>query len=478
MLLRRLYDDRLAQASYLIGCQTTGEAIVIDPNRDVAQYLEAAQREGVRITHVTETHIHADFLSGARELAQRTGAQLFLSAEGGADWQYAFAKESGATLLHDGDSIQIGAVRLDVWHTPGHTPEHLIFIVTDTAATDEPMGAVTGDFVFVGDVGRPDLLERAAGVANTMERGARDLFRSLRRFAQLPDWIQIWPGHGAGSACGKALGAVPMSTLGYERIANWALAIDDEERFVRSVLAGQPEPPRYFATMKRLNREGPALLGDRPVPSHLEAAALPERMDRGDIVIDTRPTAAYAAGYVPGTLNMPVTSHSFTTWAGSFLPYDRDLLLIAESEAKAVDAARALESIGLDRVDGWFDAGAVAAFAADGGTLDTIPQMNAAELARWMDGGASRPFTVLDVRTRSEWAEGHLPGVTSMPITTLPEALEGIDRDSTVVLQCQGGSRSAVAASLLRANGFRDVVNLAGGFRDWREQGGVVESEE
>src|SRR5687768_9044585 len=262
MFLQRFYDDQLAQASYLLGCAATGEALVIDPSRDVAQYVETAKREGLRVTHVTETHIHADFVSGARELAAATGAQLLLSAEGGAEWQYAYAAGDGATLLRDGDVIRVGNVRVEAMHTPGHTPEHLSFVVTDTAGADRPMGVFTGDFVFVGDVGRPDLLERAAGYEGTMVEGARVLFRSLRRFKErLPDFVQIWPGHGAGSACGKALGAVPQSTLGYERLFNWGLAAEDEGEFVRAVLAGQPEPPKYFAEMKRINREGPRLLG-------------------------------------------------------------------------------------------------------------------------------------------------------------------------------------------------------------------------
>ncbi|HLL45111.1 MAG TPA: MBL fold metallo-hydrolase, partial [Longimicrobiaceae bacterium] len=229
MILRRLYDDKLAQASYLVGCAATGEALVVDPNRDVEQYVEAARGEGLRVMHVTETHIHADFVSGSRELARRSGAQLFLSGEGGEDWRYAFAEEAGATLLRDGDSFRVGNVRVEVLHTPGHTPEHLAFVVTDTAGADRPMGVLSGDFVFVGDVGRPDLLERAARHEGTMEAGARTLFRSLQRFkALLPDWVQLWPGHGAGSACGKALGAVPQSTLGYEKLFNWGLAAADE----------------------------------------------------------------------------------------------------------------------------------------------------------------------------------------------------------------------------------------------------------
>jgi hydroxyacylglutathione hydrolase len=211
MILKRFYDEKLAQASYLLGCGATGEALVVDPNRDVQQYIDAAAAEDLRLTHVTETHIHADFVSGTNELAARTGARAYLSDEGGRDWSYAFAGAIDAVLLRDGHEFRVGNIRVRVMHTPGHTPEHLSFVVTDTAGADQPMGVFTGDFVFVGDVGRPDLLEKAAGVTGTMEAGARQLFDSIQRIRTLPDFVQLWPGHGAGSACGKSLGAVPST---------------------------------------------------------------------------------------------------------------------------------------------------------------------------------------------------------------------------------------------------------------------------
>ena len=233
MFFRQLYTDHLAQASYLVGCQQTGEALVVDPTRDLDQYLNLAAREGLRITAVTETHIHADFVSGARALAARTGARLYLSGAGPAAWQYAYAAEAGATLLRDGDAFTVGTLRLEVLHTPGHTPEHLSFLLTDTGSAATPMGIFTGDFVFVGDVGRPDLVEKAAGQAGTTEGAARQLYQSLQRFRALPEYLQVWPGHGAGSACGKALGAVPQSTVGYELRTNWTLEPVPDERLHR-----------------------------------------------------------------------------------------------------------------------------------------------------------------------------------------------------------------------------------------------------
>src|SRR6059058_4240911 len=284
MLLKRFYDEGLAQASYLVGAETTDEALVIDPTRDVEPYRAAAAAEGLRITHVTETHIHADFLSGARELVRQTGARLLLSAEGDSDWQYRIGPSDRAELLRDGDSFSVGEIRIDVRHMPGHTPEHLVFFVTDGAAADRPLGAFTGDFIFVGDVGRPDLLERAANVSGTMEASARALYRSLRQMREYPEYLQVWPGHGAGSACGKALGGMPSTTLGYERLFNWAFQETDEQQFVRAVLTGQPEPPRYFGRMKKLNRDGvPA----RPTeaPSRLDVPALSAALAGGDTTV-------------------------------------------------------------------------------------------------------------------------------------------------------------------------------------------------
>ena len=473
MLLKRFYDTKLAQASYLIGCAATGESIVVDPNRDVDQYIHAAGAEGLRVTHVTETHIHADFVSGSRELALRTGARLLLSDEGDAEWKYAFANASGATLLHDGESFMVGNLRFEVLHTPGHTPEHLSFLVTDTPATDKPMGIITGDFVFVGDVGRPDLLEKAAKIAGTMEAGARMLFRSLQRIKQLPDYLQIWPGHGAGSACGKALGAVPFSTIGYERIANWGLLVEDESEFVQMVLAGQPEPPRYFAEMKRMNKEGPPLLGGIRRPERLPSAQIGSLIATGALVIDTRTAEEFAERYIPGTINIPLNK-SFSTWAGWFVPYDRDFFVIVhDSSTQYVDeAVHDLAMIGLDRVAGYFGAEAITAWEAAGHQLATVPQISVAELAKRRRNG---DVVVLDVRGRAEWEAGHMPGVENIPIGYLTERLDEVPRDRPVVVHCQSGARSAIAMSVLRAQGVTNVVNLTGGFAEWQRSGHAVE---
>lgn len=475
MILERFYDDKLAQASYLIGCGATGEALIVDPNRDVEQYIDSAAAENLRITHVAETHIHADFVSGLRELRARTGARAYLSDEGGDDWRYSFAAEDGATLLRAGETFHVGHVRIEALHTPGHTPEHLCFAVTDTASADRAMGVLTGDFVFAGDVGRPDLLEKAAGERGTMQAAARQLFASLQSFKRLPDYVQLWPGHGAGSACGKSLGAVPQTTLGYEKLFNWAFQHEDEAAFVRDVLADQPEPPRYFAHMKRINREGPRVLGGFPRPPRLAPDRLAQCV-REASVVDTRPAARHAAARIPGTLNIPL-NRSFTTWAGSIMPFDRDFYLLVDDAACPScieEAVRDLAMIGLDRVAGWFDASAVEAWHAAGHALETIDDIMPEELYERVQ---AENIAVIDVRGQSEWDAGHMPGVTSIPLVDLVDRLNDVPRDRTVVVHCQTGSRAAIAASLLRSNDVRHVMNLRGGFAAWRQQGLPVEDD-
>lgn len=470
MFFQRFYDDTLAQSSYLIGCAASGEALVVDPNRDAAQYLRAAEAEGLRITDVTETHIHADFLSGTRELAHATGARMHLSDEGGPGWQYAFARQDGAVLLKDGDRFMVGNIRFDVLHTPGHTPEHLCFVVTDTAGATAPMGVLSGDFVFVGDVGRPDLLEKAAQVAGSADGAARALWRSLAKFRALPDHLQVWPGHGAGSACGKGMSAVPQSTVGYEKLFNWAFSATSEDQFVAQVLVDQPEPPKYFAEMKRLNRDGPPILSGMQRPPRLEAARLPELLAAGAVVADTRPGGAFAAGHVPGTIHLPL-GRSFTTWAGWLLSYDRPFYLIVGDDASAQldEAVRHLAFIGLDRAAGWFGADAVESWGEAGQDYGAISTLTPAELA------ARRDVVVIDVRGEAEWKAGHLAGAMHIPLGYLVDRLDEVPADRPVVLYCQGGGRSLIATSILASRGVTETINLTGGFDAWRRDGLPVE---
>ena len=474
MILERFYNDKLAQASYLVGCPATGEALVIDPNRDVAPYLSAADRHEVQITHVTETHIHADFASGLREVAEGSGARALLSDEGGEDWKYAFAGAIDAVLLKDGDGFNVGNIKVEVLHTPGHTPEHLSFMITDTAATDRPMGVFTGDFAFVGAVGRPDLLEKAANIKGTMESSARQLFKSLQRFKELPDYLQIWPGHGAGSACGKALGAVPQSTLGYERLASPAFALSDEDEFVRWILDGQPMSPAYFGEMKRMNKMGPPILGGLRKPPQTSDAKLRQLALEGAFVVDARPWPDYAAGHIKGTINIPL-GLSFINWAGWFVPYDREFYLIldeARGEGEVHEAVRDLALIGLDRVAGYLSTNTAALRGAGSNHLEAIEEVGPEEAHRSLEAGGA---TVIDVRAPDEWAAGHLPGVANIPLGTVPARMKEIPTDRPIVLQCRTGERSAIAASLMQAAGIENVKNLVGGFRRWSSEGYPVE---
>jgi hydroxyacylglutathione hydrolase len=468
MILRRFYEDKLAQASFLIGCGATGEAAVIDPNRDVDQYLQAAAAEKLCVTAVTETHIHADFVSGSRELAHRAGARLFLSDEGDAEWKYGFAGDPNVTLVRDGNVIRIGRIRLDVLATPGHTPEHVTFILTDEPASDQPLGAFTGDFIFVGDVGRPDLLERAASYVGTMEKGARVLFRSLARFKEtLPDHLLLWPSHGAGSACGKSLGGVPVSTLAYEKLVNWGLRCGDEERFVADVLAGQPEPPVYFKEMKRINKLGPPTLGAFRLPERLQAEAVLDLLDRGETVVDRRRWEDVARGYIPGVLNIP-GGRAFTNWAGWLLAYDRPVYLLSETEAGVREAVRDLALIGLDDVRGWFDAGALGAYESKRGGLERVEQIEPAAAAARLTRGE---VAVLDVRGMNEYLAGHIPTVQHIPLGSLAQRAAEVPRDKMVVVHCAAGARSPIAVSLLRKLGVKNVINMPGGFDEYSRSG-------
>ena len=468
MLLERYYDDSLAQASYLIACEQSHEAIVIDPNRDIDLYVRAASARRLRIRFVTETHVHADFLSGARELATAARAQLLLSAHGGADWSYRFAEDAGARLLRDGESVTLGAVRLTVIHTPGHTPEHISFLVTDTAVGDQPVGLASGDFLFVGDVGRPDLLERSARALGTMEQGAKQLYASLRALSRFPDYLQVWPGHGAGSACGKALGAVPQSTLGYERLYNPALQLKSESAFVEWVLADQPEPPPYFAQMKRLNRDGPPTRPTGFAPQ-LDPAALERARATHAWVVDVRGSADFGRGHLPGTINIPA-SHKLPTYAGTVLTYDRPIVLIARTAAQAAQVTRQLALIGLDDVAGWADASALGELAGRGSALAGVRAIEPRALADRLAQNGRGP-RVIDVRGESEWKEGHLPKATHVYLGDLQRHIDTLRPDEPIVVHCQTGTRSSIAASLLMARGFSDVANLAGGFEAWRKLG-------
>jgi len=474
MLFKRFYDDNLAQASYLIACERTREAVVVDPNTDIEQYARAAGAERVKIAHVTETHIHADFVSGASALAAATGATLHLSIEGGKDWGYTDAAVANAQALKNGSGIALGDVRLRALHTPGHTPEHLTFLVTDVQRGEDAVGALTGDFVFVGEVGRPDLLERAAGASGDMEKSAQALLKSIRKFAAQSDHLQLWPGHGAGSACGRSLGSMPQSTLGYEKLFNWAFAERSEAEFVRRVLEDQPVPPRYFASMKRINRNGGASSIDLKKPIELTFADLERALRDRSTIIDTRPAVKFADGHIAGTINIP-RNKSFLNWFGALVPSDRSAYLITD-----VESDDALEELALDLAKigfvplGYFGHQMVHEWKTRNGDLERVPQLDVEQLRKAID---AQNVQVIDVRGPDEWRHGHLPGAVHIPLAALPDRVGELNGSAPIVLQCRGGGRSSIATSFLQAHGFANVTNLVGGFTGWVESGFEVEHE-
>ncbi|GAB3597778.1 putative polyketide biosynthesis zinc-dependent hydrolase BaeB [Corynebacterium faecale] len=458
MLLHRFYDEDLAQASYFIGCQAENTAVVVDPRRDIADYLDLASHHGMTITGVAETHIHADYLSGTRELAAATGAQIYVSGEGGEDWQYGF----DGTRLHDRDTITIGNIVIQARHTPGHTPEHLSFLVTDGAFANTPGYMLSGDFVFSGDLGRPDLLDEAAGGIDTRFAGASQLFHSLKNvFLDLPDHVQIYPAHGAGSACGKALGALPSTTVGYERsYAWWApyLNNDDEQGFIEELLEGQPDAHAYFGRMKRQNKSGPLILGYplTPLPE-LQGADIADQVRRGEkILVDTRHHTKVHAGTVEGAVNVPGVDKAATYSAWVFDPEvdSGNLVILAADSETAENYRNHFMRVGIDEV-----AGFITSF--EGLPITTPEVLPQAQLEH------TNHAMLLDLRNKTEHADGHIPGSAQLSGGRVLWNLDQLPADdATIITYCQSGVRNSVAASALRRRGYR-IIELEGSYLGW-----------
>jgi hydroxyacylglutathione hydrolase len=460
MFLRQISDAALAQYSYIIGCQRSGEAVVVDPERDIDRYLEEAAAAGLKITAVAETHIHADFVCGAREFAQRDPAiKLYLSAEGGEFWKSVWAEGlPGYHPLRDGDNFKIGNIELRAVHTPGHTPEHMVFLVTDRGGgANEPIALLSGDFLFVGDAGRPDLLEQAAGLEGTQEAGAKALYQSLRKVSELPCHVQVLPAHGAGSACGKALGAVPNSTFGYEEKFNPALKLalnSGESEFVNFILSGQPEPPGYFANMKHVNRVGPALLGAVPKPPLVRLGDVAGRLgESGFVVLDTRSREAFLKSHLRGSLFAP--AEKFSDFAGSYLSPEQEIVLVVSNPGGAEEFVRQLVRIGFDHVTGILPASEVDTAPAElCAAIETVDFGGVGDLL----SGGSKP-ALLDVRKATEFAAGHLRGAANFAHTRLLPRLEEIPAGPLLV-NCQSGTRAAGACAFLARHGRRATAIL------------------
>ncbi len=454
MVLEQIYLGCLAQASYLVG--DGGIGAVVDPRRDIEPYLEAAAKHGLAIRYVIETHVHADFVSGHRELAARTGATIVFGCKAGATFPH-------MAVAH-GDEIRLGQVVLRVLETPGHTPESISLLVIEGG---RPVAVLTGDALFIGDVGRPDLVAARGVSAETL---AGQLYDSLHEtLLALPDDVAVYPAHGAGSLCGRNLSSDTRSTIGRERRFNYALAPMPREAFVKMMTTDLPELPGYFGRDAEINRAGPALLGDLPSLRALGLDDVAREAAAGAVILDTRDPAAFGAGHLPGSIDIGLGGQ-FASWAGSVIGLDTPVVLVAEDPSRAGEARVRLARVGIEQVAGCLDGG-VEAWAGAGRPLATLPQMPVDELAHRLEEPARAP-AVLDVRRPAEWAAGHVEGARHIPLRDLPARLASSEgqppRGAPVAVICQSGYRSSIAASLLARAGYEEVYNVVGGMNAWQ----------
>lgn len=443
MILNRYFVEGLAHASYLLGAN--GEAAVVDPKRDVGDYLADAEREGLRIVAILNTHPHADFASGFRELAQRTGAQLYTSHAAPVSYERVAAR--------DGQRIAIGGLEVEMWETPGHSPDSLSFLVREGG---QPALLFTGDLLFVGDVGRPDLRDADSDPRELADK----LYASLQRVLALPDVVKIYPAHGAGSLCGRALGAAPFSLVGQERATNWAAQIKDRAKFVEAMTSNLPERPAYFSYDVGVNLRGAPPLVELPPLRALREAELHEAVARGVTVLDTRSAALFGAGHLPGSLNIGLGSAMFSTWVGFLVPSVGAIALVVTSAQDAQKARLELARIGFDDVAGYV-------LAEDLYALQPLSQLSVCDLRLALTHGPA-PL-VLDVRTPAEWQQARIDDALHIPLPQLPLRLAEVPRNRALAVICGGGYRSSIAASLLQKSGVAEVQNVIGGMGAWLE---------
>jgi glyoxylase-like metal-dependent hydrolase (beta-lactamase superfamily II)/rhodanese-related sulfurtransferase len=458
MYFKQFYLGCLAHASYMIG--SGGEAAVVDPRRDVDSYIDEAREQGLEIRHIIETHLHADFVSGHQELAHRTGAKIYFGAKADAKFDY--------VPVGEGDEIRMGQVVLRFLETPGHTPESVSIVVVDRAVSDVPKAVLTGDTLFIGDVGRPDLTgsdPRAGSDAPTAQDLAGMLYDSLhRKLLTLPDSVEVYPAHGAGSLCGRNISSETSSTIGQQRQFNYALKPMPKEEFVRMMTTDLPEAPQYFARDVAINRGGAAELAELPEPAALAASDVEVLRKRGAIVLDTRPAAQYGAGHVPGSLHVGL-SGQFASWAGALVSPQAPIVLVSEEKEQVREAQTRLARVGLDNVAGYLEGGLLEWHRA-GFPLATTEQIGVEELdARIREGGAGR---VVDVRRPAEWHGGHVAAAMNVPLNTLEQHAAELPRDEPLAVMCAGGFRSSIGTSILERQGFTKITNIVGGMAAWK----------
>lgn len=454
MRIERFEVPGLSHYSYVVS--SGGQGVVIDPKRDVDTYITYAAANNLKLTHILETHIHADYASGARELAHQTGAEMWLSAhDTGEDFEYQFPHHE----MKDGDELRIAEMRFVALHTPGHTPEHLSFALYDTKRSQEqPLAIFSGDFVFVGSLGRPDLLGEAA-----KQKLAESLFTSVTQKLQpYADGVEVFPAHGAGSMCGAGMSDRPQTTLGYERLCNAFFLQRDQKAFVQQILGSVPPFPDYYRRMKKVNSQGPQLLEGIPGGRALSVAEVQTQMQAGAVVLDLRRPEAFGGAHIPGAINIGA-GNSLSTWASWMLPYDTPIVLVGDASTDYEQARRSLIRVGLDDVVGHLNGGMTAWLEA-GMDQAHLPQASVEEVHQ-----KSFPY-VLDVRGDGEWNGGHIPNAQHLMAGDVPKHMGQLDKSRELYVICGSGYRSSVVTSYLKKHGFDAVVNVAGGMTAWNRR--------
>jgi glyoxylase-like metal-dependent hydrolase (beta-lactamase superfamily II)/rhodanese-related sulfurtransferase len=457
MYFEQFYLGCLAHASYMLGSE--GEAAVVDPQRDVEIYLKAADERGLKITHIFETHLHADFVSGHLELARRTGAKIYISEKAGAGFPHA--------ALHEGSQIKLGKVSITALETPGHTPESMCLVITDEEKSAQPWAALTGDTLFIGDVGRPDLAE-----SHTPQQLAGMLYDSLHgKLLKLANDVLVYPAHGAGSLCGRNMRAERSSTIGTERLTNYALQIKSRDEFIRQMTENLPARPEYFLQDAQINRTGASALVDLPELAPLSPQQLKELLEQDVFALDVRPNADFAAAHVPGSINIALAGQ-FASWAGTIMGLNARPVLIADTPEQYAEARMRLARVGIEDPQG-FLRGGIGAWRQAGFPVAQLPQLTAQELH---DRLKTNGVQLLDVRREPEWQAGHIAQAEWFPLDHFKISAPDIDPSSPLAVHCQGGYRSMIACSLLRRAGVENVIDVTGGFDAWRKAGLPVET--
>jgi len=453
MRIKHFFLEKIAHSSYIIAGQKY--CAVIDPQRDIDMYIHEARVLGADITHILQTHLHADFVSGHMDLAEKTGAKIYVAGSAGCTFDHISVSE--------GDRIEIENMIFSIIETPGHTPEHICYVVSDRSRGDYPVCAFVGDTLFVGDVGRPDLFPDMA------EELAGKLYHSLHdKLLKLPDSCEVYPAHGAGSLCGRAMGAKWSTTIGYERRFNSALQINDKRRFIESLTQNMPPAPDHFSRCSNINRRGPELIDDLPLMGELSTFSFKKRIESGDIeILDTRSYHAYGSQHLEGSWHLDLKGN-FPTFAGWILPVDKDILLVTDDHHKALESQLWTRRVGVDRITGYLDGG-ILAWAVAGLKTGFTRQLSASDLHDMITGTLN--FVLVDVRTISEFEDNHISGAINIPVADLRTRYKELNKDKPTILICSSGNRSSLGSSILERNGFKNLYNVAGGMSGYSAAG-------